>query len=93
MIKSFKDKDTEKMYCFQPVLKWNNIFLVATRRLRILDRATKIADLAQLKGNRLHKLHEDREGQWSISINMQYRICFEWIDGDAYNVEICDYHK
>jgi len=60
--------------------------------LRMLDAAIKIEDLRVPPGNRLHKLEGDRTGQHSISINMQYRICFKWSDGNAQEVEIVDYH-
>jgi proteic killer suppression protein len=65
---------------------------VAQRKLRELDIATDLRDLAAPPGNRLEKLHGDREGQYSIRINDQWRICFVWRDGDAYDVEIADYH-
>lgn len=61
-------------------------------KLRMLDAAVKIEDLKVPPGNRLHKLEGDRLGQYSISINMQYRICFKWIEGSARDVEIVDYH-
>lgn len=93
MIKTFKNKDTEKIYHCQLVLKWNNIFHIATRRLRILDQATKIEDLAKLSGNRLHKLIGDRKNQYSISVNMQYRICFIWEGNNAYEVEITKHYE
>jgi proteic killer suppression protein len=58
----------------------------------MLDAARTLADLSVLPGNRLERLKGDREGQYSIRINDQYRICFEWRDGDAYEVEVTDYH-
>jgi proteic killer suppression protein len=58
----------------------------------MLDAARALADLSVLPGNRLERLKGDREGQYSIRINDQYRICFEWRDGDAYEVEVTDYH-
>jgi len=58
----------------------------------MLDAATAMADLRVPPGNRLEKLKGDREGQWSIRINEQWRICFRWEDGDAFDVEIVDYH-
>ena len=64
----------------------------ARRRLDNLNAATSLQDLALNPGNRLHALMGDRQGQHSISINMQYRVCFVWKDGDAYDVEISDYH-
>ena len=65
---------------------------MAFRKLRMLNRALTLADLRVPPGNRLEMLRGDREGQYSIRINEQWRICFEWRDGDAYNVEIVDYH-
>lgn len=62
------------------------------RKLRMLNRSTTFQDLRVPPGNRLEKLSGDREGQHSIRINEQYRICFEWHDGNARNVEIVDYH-
>lgn len=61
-------------------------------KLRMLNRAKSLDDLRNLPGNRLHKLKDDRTGQHSISINDQWRICFRWKDGNAYDVEIVDYH-
>lgn len=62
------------------------------RKLRYLAAAGRLSDLRQLPGNRLEALHGDREGQHSIRINDQYRLCFRWLDGAAYDVEIVDYH-
>ncbi|MGD9093016.1 MAG: type II toxin-antitoxin system RelE/ParE family toxin [Anaerolineales bacterium] len=65
---------------------------MAYRKLRMLNNALDLIDLRISPPNRLKKLSGDRSGQWSIRINEQWCICFEWIDGDAYNVEIVDYH-
>jgi toxin HigB-1 len=65
---------------------------VALRKLRQLDAAIQLGDLASPPGNRLELLHGDRKGQHSIRINDQWRICFIWRDGDVYDVEITDYH-
>jgi len=65
---------------------------IALRKLRMLNRAKTLRDLLVPPGNRLEALHGDREGQYSIRINDKWRICFEWQEGDAYNVEILDYH-
>ncbi len=65
---------------------------VARRKLKMLDNAVALGDLRALPGNRLESLRGDRKGQSSIRINDQYRICFEWRDGDVYGVEIVDYH-
>ena len=65
---------------------------VALRKLRMLNRAVTLNDLRTPPANRLEKLTGNREGQYSIRINQQWRVCFEWREGDAYNVEIVDYH-
>jgi len=62
------------------------------RKLEYIDLATRLDDLKVPPGNRLHQLGRDREGQHAISINHQWRICFRFIDGDAYDVEVTDYH-
>jgi proteic killer suppression protein len=64
----------------------------ALRKLLMLDAAESLGDLRVLPGNRLEKLTGDRAGQHSIRVNDQWRICFRWSDGDAYDVEIVDYH-
>ena len=93
MIKTFADKHTEELF-----LDGNSSVLppdVRKRALRKLDRvdtAYRVDDLRVPPGNRLHKLQGDREGQWSLSINDQWRICFRFEGEDAYDVEICDYH-
>ncbi len=62
------------------------------RKLEYVDAATRVSDLMVPPGNRLHELGRDRKGQHSISINDQWRVCFRFVDGDAYDVEITDYH-
>jgi len=62
------------------------------RKLEVLDAAERLEDLRVSPGNQLEKLHEDREGQWSIRVNDQWRVCFRWQEGDAFDVEIVDYH-
>ena len=93
MIKGFGDKESEKI--------WNGIRSkklpseiqnVARRKLRMINNAQDINDLRVPPANRLEKLKGDRKGQYSIRINNQWRICFTWDDGDAYDVEIVDYH-
>ena len=64
----------------------------ALRKLRLLDAAVKLEDLRVPPGNRLERLHGDRDGQYSIRINDQWRICFRWLGSDAHDVEIVDYH-
>lgn len=93
MIKSFRDKTTELVFYRKPTKGFPlSLYAVALRRLDALDAAKSLDQLAAVPGNRLHQLRGDRAGQHSISINMQWRICFEWRDGEAWNVEITDYH-
>jgi proteic killer suppression protein len=72
--------------------RFKSIENVALRKLRQLDAATTLSDLASPPGNRLEPLQGKRKGQHSIRINDQWRLCFVWLDGDAYRVEIVDYH-
>lgn len=92
MIKSFRSKDTERLHSRESVLKFRAIERVAQRKLRQLDIAGALMDLASPPGNRLEPLARDRKGQHTIRVNDQWRICFRWHDGDAYEVEIVDYH-
>lgn len=93
MIKSFKDRETERIYARELSRKLpNDIQQVALRKLRMLNNAKTINDLRIPSANRLEKLGGNRAGQHSIWINDQWRICFIWQDGDAYDVEITDYH-
>ncbi len=94
MIKGFADKETEKL--------WNrerskavpaNLQRGALRTLTQLNNAENLNDLRIPPGNKLEKLSGERAGQHSIRINIQYRVCFVWEDGDAYDVEIVDYHR
>ena len=93
MIKSFRDKETDKIFnrFFSKKLP-QNIQPLARRKLVILDSATDLDTLRIPPGNRLEALKGDRKGQHSIRINNQWRICFKWKTGDAYDVEIADYH-
>ena len=93
MIKSFRDKETEKIFNRHLSKKLpQNIQPLARRKLVILDSATDLDTLRVPPGNRLEALKGDRKGQHSIRINDQWRICFKWRSGDAYDVEIADYH-
>ncbi|MBZ5661084.1 MAG: type II toxin-antitoxin system RelE/ParE family toxin [Acidobacteriia bacterium] len=92
MIKSFGCADTEKLFYDENVPRFVNIRQPARRKLLMLHATKRLMDLKAPPGNRLHALEGDREGQHSISINDQWRICFVWRDGDAHNVEIVDYH-
>ena len=93
MIRSFRDKETERLFRREPVKKIPLLVQQrALRKLLILDAAESADDLRVPPGNRLEKLSGDREGQYSIRVNQQWRICFYWEDGDAREVEITDYH-
>jgi proteic killer suppression protein len=93
MIKSFRDAETEKVFNrrFSRRLP-NDVQAAALRKLRMLANAHDVIDLRSPPGNRLERLAGDRAGQYSIRINDQWRVCFVWKDGDAHEVEICDYH-
>jgi len=94
MIKSFADKETEKIFGRQISRKLSkNIQRKGRMRLEILDAAEMLQDLTIPPGNQLEPLSGDRQGQHSIRINRQWRVCFVWQSGDAYEVEIVDYHK
>ena len=93
MIKSFACKETKKLFNREFSRKLpQDIQRAARRKLEILDAAEVLQDLRIPPSNRLEKLSGDRKGQYSIRINDRWRICFEWRRGDAYNVEIVDYH-
>ncbi|HEV2955256.1 MAG TPA: type II toxin-antitoxin system RelE/ParE family toxin [Xanthobacteraceae bacterium] len=93
MIVSFRDGETEQIWLGRRSRRLpHDIQSVALRKLRLLNAARRIQDLALLPGNRLEALKGDRAGQWSIRINDQWRICFQWTQGGAEKVEIVDYH-
>jgi len=93
MIKSFACKETQKIFSREMSRKFpNEIQRVAMRKSWMIDAAEELDDLRIPSGNRLEKLSKDRRGQYSIRINAQWRICFTWKDGNAYDVEITDYH-
>jgi proteic killer suppression protein len=94
VIESFADSEAEKI--FNGIVSRKLPLLIqqtARRRLVYLDDADDLRDLLAPPGNRLEALHRDREGQYSIRINNQYRVCFRWEKGKASDVEIVDYHK
>ena len=93
MIINFGDQETEKVFQrhFSRKLP-ENIQRIALRKLRMLNRSTTLEDLKMPPANRLERLSGNRKGQYSIRINDQWRICFKWRKGNAYNVEIIDYH-
>ena len=93
MIAAFHCEETEEIFRGEVSTKLpQDIQNMARRKLRMLDAALDINDLRQPLGNRLEQLEADREGQHSIRINDQWRLCFIWQDGNAYRVEIADYH-
>jgi len=93
MIKTFADRRTADLFVkgmargFPP-----DVVRRAIRKLEYVDLATRLDDLKTPPGNRLHALRGNRQGQHAIAVNDQWRICFRFVDGDAYDVEVCDYH-
>jgi proteic killer suppression protein len=92
VIQSFRCAETEALHSGFSSRKFQSIERAAQKRLRWLHAATDLNDLAAIRGNRLEALKGDRIGQHSIRINERWRICFRWHDGQAYDVEIVDYH-
>ena len=93
MIKSFADRDTERLFGRERVRHFPAaLHRVMLRKLVAVDAAERLDDLRVPPGNRLEKLHGDRAGRYSIRVNDQWRVCFRWMDGDAYEVELVDYH-
>lgn len=93
MIKTFSDKITAAVFTDERVRQFpTDILQTARRKLNMLDKAERIDDLRSPPGNRLEALSGDRVGQWSIRINQQSGICFRFENGNAYDVEIIDYH-
>jgi toxin HigB-1 len=93
MIKTFADRRTRDLFTMGTAKRFpGDVAGRAARKLEYVDLATSLDDLKVPPGNRLHALKDDREGQHAISVNDQWRICFRFVDGDAYDVEVCDYH-
>jgi toxin HigB-1 len=93
VIKSFRDRNTARLFSGDPVRRYPaELRRVMLRKLVAVDAAEALDDLRVSPGNRLEKLEGDRAGQHSIRANDQWRICFRWKDGDAHDVEIVDYH-
>lgn len=92
MIKSFADKDTEALFNGRRVRRLEAVTESARRKLELLEAATELAFLRAVPGNRLEALSGKRKGQYSIRVNDRWRVCFIWSRGDAYSVEIVDYH-
>jgi proteic killer suppression protein len=92
VIKSFRSKETQQLHARQRVKRFRAFERIAQRKLRQLDIATELRDLASPPGNHLEALKGERKGQYSVRINDQWRICFVWRGADAYDVEIVDCH-
>lgn len=93
MIKSFRDKNTESIFRGRRSRAVSEqATRKALRKMKQLDSVESLEEMRFPPGNRLHKLHGDREGQWAVSVDDQYRICFRFEDGHAYDVEATDYH-
>jgi proteic killer suppression protein len=93
IIRGFRDNETERVFLRERVKKFTqDVQRAALRKLLILDAAESLQDLSVPPGNRLEKLAGDRRGRYSIRINDRWRVCFRWVDGDALDVEIVDYH-
>ena len=93
MSHNFADRDTERLFQRAPVRRFPaELHRVMLRKLGVLDAAEQLEDLRAPPGNRLEKLKGDRAGEHSIRVNDQWRICFRWKDGNAYDVALVDYH-
>lgn len=92
MIVSFKDPDTMELFTERKNRRWANIAKVALRKLDQLEAAISLDDMRIPPANRLEALKGDRKGQYSVRINDQYRVCFDWKQHGAHNVEVADYH-
>jgi proteic killer suppression protein len=93
VIKTFADRRTRDLFLNGQAKRFpSDVAARAARKLEYVDLAKKLDDLKVPPGNRLHALKDDRKGQHAISINDQWRICFRFVEGDAYDVEVCDYH-
>ena len=93
MIKTFADRPTRDLFTTGAAKRCPaDVAGRAVRKLEYVDLATSLSDLKVPPGNRLHALKDNRRGQHAIAVNAQWRICFRFVDGDAYDVEFCDYH-
>ena len=93
MIKTFADRRSRDLFLSGKAKRFpSDIGARAVRKLEYVDLARKLDDLRVPPGNHLHALKDDRKGQHAISINDQWRICFRFVDGDGYDVKVCDYH-
>ena len=93
MIKTFRGKQTERVFAREPASRLpQDVYRRALRKLLLLDAAENLEDLRIPPGNQLERLVGDRKGRYSIRVNDQWRLVFRWTEGDAYEVEIVDYH-
>jgi proteic killer suppression protein len=92
VIRRFRRSETEKVFRGGRSRKFGNLANMIERKLNLLDAANDLTDLRLLPGNRLEALKGDRAGQHSIRVNDRWRVCFVWKDGNAYDVEVVDYH-
>jgi proteic killer suppression protein len=93
MIKTFAGRRSRDLFLSGTAKRFPaDLLSRAVRKLEYIDLATSLDDLKVPPGNRLHALKDDRKGQHAIAINDQWRVCFRFVDGDAYEVEVCDYH-
>lgn len=93
VIKTFADRETENLFAVGKSKRLPpDVARRARRKLEYIHLAARLADLRVPPGNRLHKLGGDRKGQYAIAVNDQWRICFRFVDTDAYDVEVADYH-
>ncbi len=91
MIKSFADKQTHDLFASGAAKRFPpDVAKRTARKLEYVDLATSLGDLKVPPGNRLHALTGDRKGQYAIAVNDQWRVCFTFVDGDAYDVEVCN---
>ena len=93
MIKSFRCKDTRQLFDDLSVRRFHSVQRASRRKLLMIHRAKELGDLRVPPGNHLEALKGDRAGFHSIRINDQWRVCFRWVEGDTFDVEIVDYHK
>ena len=93
MTPKFRNRETQRVYEGRFVKRFSGIARQAERRLSVVVLAASLSDLSASPGMRLEPLRGDRAGQHSVRVNDQYRICFEWVDGKAINIELTDYHS
>jgi proteic killer suppression protein len=92
VIQSFADEETRQLFLTGRSRRHGTLARMAVRKIQAIDFATGLEDLRNPPGNHLEKLHGDREGQFSIRVNDQHRVCFRWEEGGAWDMEIVDYH-